>query len=86
MVKYDAHDTQRKKCVFFSAHNKCIHQLPEIREAALLCQLVGVVSMFVHYAVGLQGSGTLLEDSGQLLQAILCGKVKKSGKLLVPFI
>lgn len=75
-----------KKRVLHSAYNKFIHQLSEIREAALLGQLVGVVSMFVHHTVGLQGSGTLLEDGGQLLQVILGGKVKESGKLLVPLI
>lgn len=67
-------------------YNKFVYELSEIREAALLCQRVGVVSIFVHDTVSLQSPGTPEESGGQLLQAVLSSEVEQCGKLLVTLI
>ncbi len=71
---------------FHWTYNKIIDELPEIREAALLCQCVRVVSILVHHTVSLQSPRTLKENGGQLLQAVLSSKVEQSGKLLIALI
>lgn len=67
-------------------YNVFINELSEVEEAALLCQRVWVVSVLVHHAVGLQSSGTLQEDGGQLLQTVLCSEVEQRGKFLFALI
>lgn len=67
----------------FSAYYELVHELPEVGEATLLGQCVGVVSVLVHDAVGLQSPGTLQQSRGQLLQAIFGSKVKQRGQLLI---
>lgn len=63
-----------------------IDELSQIREAALLCQRVWVVSVLIHHTVSLEGSGTLQEDGGQLLQSVLSSEVEQRGKLLITLI
>lgn len=67
-------------------YNIFIHELSEVGEASLLRQRVGVVSVLVHHAVGLQCSGTLQEDRGQLLQTVLCSEMEQRGKFLITLI
>lgn len=67
-------------------YNIFIHELPEFREAAFLCQRIGEVSVLVHHAVALQCSGTLQEDRGQLLQTVLCSEMEQRRKFLIALI
>lgn len=60
--------------------------MSEVTEAALLSQRVGIVSVLVHHAVGLQSSGAPQEGGGELLQPEFSSKVEQSGKLLVTLI
>lgn len=83
---YDTRRKIKRASILRYAYNKFIHQPSEVREAALLCQLVWVVSVFVHHTVGLQSSGTLLENGGQLHKAVLCSKVEERGEFLVSLI
>jgi len=67
-------------------HHKFVHELPEMGEAALLGQRVGVVPGPVHHAVGLQRPGAPQQDRGQLLQAVLGREVEQRGKLLAALV
>lgn len=69
-----------------NSYHKVVHELPEVGKAALLCERVWVVAVCVHHAVGLQGTGALKENGGQLLQAVSGGEVEQRGQLFVTLV